>query len=445
MQIHSCVERVGSNLSNRKSRKDTRMTKYVTMHRPERRFSFWQRTLTVFLLALIVLITALAMIYSRTFPLESQELGNQEREIDAITTPLSAFGPTLQATEQTNEAAANNPAVSAAPTVTTAGSRLFRAPAASIAGTTATANGPMAADGGSASNTTTDTTATSNSNPGAVDTGTAGDAANLDERPELLRDLRLSEQALEEAEPRAAIDLLLALRNNYPTFRPAEVTTRLYSAYLALGDQAMRREARSEAMGFYNQAGQLEVADSSALQRRRDAIARLYPALLTGQQAAAAIPTTAAIPTAAIEGPAVAAPTATSPAVAAPAGSVGEPVGATATPTPVAPIQIQVAPLCPDDHIALSAPTVRALVSGTVAVVGSVRLEDLWFYKLEWAPAGSDEFAYFGGGSNSVQNGVLGRLNTTDLPNGEQVIRVTVVDQTGNYPPPCDVPIVVEN
>ena len=68
-----------------------------------------------------------------------------------------------------------------------------------------------------------------------------------------------------------------------------------------------------------------------------------------------------------------------------------------------------------------------------------------WFYKLEWAPAGSETFAYFAGSRLAVTSGWLGTLDTTTLLNGDYVIRLTVVDLTGNYPPPCDVGVRVEN
>jgi hypothetical protein len=44
-----------------------------------------------------------------------------------------------------------------------------------------------------------------------------------------------------------------------------------------------------------------------------------------------------------------------------------------------------------------------------------------------------------------VSGGVLGNIDTTVLVNGEYTIRLTVVDQVGNFPPPCDVTVVVQN
>ncbi|MCB0065273.1 MAG: hypothetical protein KDE19_24280, partial [Caldilineaceae bacterium] len=208
-----------------------------------------------------------------------------------------------------------------------------------------------------------------------------------------------------------------------------------YEAYLALGDQAMRREARSEAVGYYNQAGSMAVAEQTGLLRRREAIARLFPNLR-------ALPQTEAQ-----TGPEITAPVAIDVEIATPTALpvVSTQAETDPTPMPVPPTVIAVAPVCPDDHIALTAPTVNAQVRGSVAVVGSVKLEELWYYKLEWAAAGSSDFAYFGGAERTVENNVLGRLDTTALPDGDYLIRVTVVDQTGNYPPPCEVAVTVAN
>jgi hypothetical protein len=64
---------------------------------------------------------------------------------------------------------------------------------------------------------------------------------------------------------------------------------------------------------------------------------------------------------------------------------------------------------------------------------------------VEWAAKGSSTFAYFGGNTNPVQNGYLANLDTRTLPNGEYILRVTVVDQTGNYPEPCEVSVRIAN
>jgi len=44
-----------------------------------------------------------------------------------------------------------------------------------------------------------------------------------------------------------------------------------------------------------------------------------------------------------------------------------------------------------------------------------------------------------------VLGGQLEELDTTALPNGVYWLQLTVVDQTGNFPPPCRVRIVIQN
>lgn len=54
-------------------------------------------------------------------------------------------------------------------------------------------------------------------------------------------------------------------------------------------------------------------------------------------------------------------------------------------------------------------------------------------------------FAHFGSGQVQLVDGALGVFDTTLLPNGEYTIRLIVVDQAGNFVPPCDVTVRVQN
>ena len=67
------------------------------------------------------------------------------------------------------------------------------------------------------------------------------------------------------------------------------------------------------------------------------------------------------------------------------------------------------------------------------------------YYKLEFgAGTNPSVWSYFDGGENPVQGGRLGSLNAETLPPGTYSIRVVVVDNTGNYPPPCQTTIKVK-
>ena len=199
------------------------------------------------------------------------------------------------------------------------------------------------------------------------------------------------------------------------------MTALLYRAYLAVGDLTMRDGEQSKALDYYERANQLAVSDKTALARRQQAIARF-------------LSTTAAtaVPTIVVE------------EETSPTGSVA-PI-ATPLPTVAAVAQIVRIPVqCPDEHIAITAPAATEVLSGYTTVMGSVTLDDLWFYKVEWATAGSTEFSYFAGQGQAISNGALGTLDTRILANGDYLLRVTVVDDTGNYPPPCDIPVTIQN
>lgn len=122
----------------------------------------------------------------------------------------------------------------------------------------------------------------------------------------------------------------------------------------------------------------------------------------------------------------------------------------TETPTPEPPTpepQVFASPSCADARSVISGLGMGQAVSGAVTIGGSATFDNFQYYKLEYAPGANagGGFVYFDGRSVPVEGGALGTLNTAVLPNGEYTIRLTVVDQTGNYAPPCDVSIVIQN
>jgi transcriptional regulator with XRE-family HTH domain len=114
----------------------------------------------------------------------------------------------------------------------------------------------------------------------------------------------------------------------------------------------------------------------------------------------------------------------------------------TATPLPAV-----VAPSCPDSRSVITAPGVNQVVAGAVAIEGRAVHEAFQYYKLEFAPGANAEngFVYFDGGQSPVESGRLGTFGSTGVPNGVYTIQLTVVDQTGNYPPQCRVTVTVQN
>ena len=92
-------------------------------------------------------------------------------------------------------------------------------------------------------------------------------------------------------------------------------------------------------------------------------------------------------------------------------------------------------------------------VSGVVEIRGSANIEGFQFYKVEFRAISLKLSGYtdmFSGGSvdemhrTPVVDGVLEAWDTDALPEGSYLLILTVVDNTGNYPPPCAVRVVLE-
>lgn len=119
---------------------------------------------------------------------------------------------------------------------------------------------------------------------------------------------------------------------------------------------------------------------------------------------------------------------------------------ATATPEPE---PVIVAPSCPDARSLIIAPGVGQTVSGMVNILGTATHENFQYYKVEYA-SGTDvdpnsDFAYLGGERVQVTGSVLASFDSAEFDNGAYTLKLTVVDNLGNFPPPCTVSIVVAN
>jgi hypothetical protein len=116
----------------------------------------------------------------------------------------------------------------------------------------------------------------------------------------------------------------------------------------------------------------------------------------------------------------------------------------TATPVPA---PIVVAPDCPDQRALLIRPGQNEVVSGDLNIIGSATHESFQFFKVEAALGANatDGWQHMGGGNAPVVSGFLTTINTRLLSNGTWTLRLVVVDLTGNFPPPCQVTVTVQN
>ncbi len=116
----------------------------------------------------------------------------------------------------------------------------------------------------------------------------------------------------------------------------------------------------------------------------------------------------------------------------------------TATPVPAPVIS---APSCPDQRSLLIRPGDNEVVSGELNIIGSATHENFQYYKIEAAPGAnaSGGWQHVGDGTVPVVSNFLTTINTRNLTNGPWTLRLVVVDMTGNFPPPCQVTVTVQN
>lgn len=84
-------------------------------------------------------------------------------------------------------------------------------------------------------------------------------------------------------------------------------------------------------------------------------------------------------------------------------------------------------------------------LSGVVQAHGTAKIDNFWYYKLEYRKDGLDNWHYITGAETEVENGALGEWDTRTVPDGNYTYRLVIVDRTGNYPPPCEIPVRVDN
>ena len=105
-------------------------------------------------------------------------------------------------------------------------------------------------------------------------------------------------------------------------------------------------------------------------------------------------------------------------------------------------------PSCPNPNVRITSPGTNQVVQGNVAVRGTANIAEFQYYKVEVGPGSNPkdhEWTVIGTLHESpVSGGVLETFNSGAYPAGTYTLRLVVVDQTGNYPPPCRVTVTVQ-
>jgi LysM repeat protein len=111
-------------------------------------------------------------------------------------------------------------------------------------------------------------------------------------------------------------------------------------------------------------------------------------------------------------------------------------------PTPIALFGVNIRN-CSDPQRRMINVTPDGRLSGVFSIIGTAQHENFQFYKVEIRLDGSDRWQNLITRSTPVEGGVLAELNTALFPSDIYWLRLTVVDQTGNYPPPCEVRVIL--
>jgi hypothetical protein len=103
---------------------------------------------------------------------------------------------------------------------------------------------------------------------------------------------------------------------------------------------------------------------------------------------------------------------------------------------------------CPAPNVCITSPGVNQVVQGNIPVRGTATIADFQYYKVEVGPGSNpadNEWTVVGSLHQSpVSGGVLETFNGSAYPPGTYTLRLVVVDQTGNYPPPCRITVIVQ-
>jgi hypothetical protein len=100
---------------------------------------------------------------------------------------------------------------------------------------------------------------------------------------------------------------------------------------------------------------------------------------------------------------------------------------------------------CIPDQVMITAPEPGTDVSGTVEIMGTASTPNFGFFKYEFAPRGSQNWATISAGREPKRNEVLGPWNTTSLTNGDYFLRLVITDNVGVSLEPCVIAIRVAN
>jgi hypothetical protein len=142
-------------------------------------------------------------------------------------------------------------------------------------------------------------------------------------------------------------------------------------------------------------------------------------------------------------------PTATLDILATPTVTLPAGLGSPQTPTPAdAGLPTQGAPItegCTSGQIEWIYPKAGDSLAQSVELKGTVNVPNLGFFKYEYTQSGSDTWTTIAAGNSPLVNGTIGFWNTVQLPAGDYLLRLVVVDNQNTFFPACVVSVRIAN
>lgn len=100
---------------------------------------------------------------------------------------------------------------------------------------------------------------------------------------------------------------------------------------------------------------------------------------------------------------------------------------------------------CQPEKIMITAPKSGEIINGTVMLTGTASVSNFGFYKYEFAPLGTTNWATISAGNKTVKSGDLGPWDTTALANGDYYLQLVIIDNVGKTLEPCVIAVRVLN
>ena len=90
----------------------------------------------------------------------------------------------------------------------------------------------------------------------------------------------------------------------------------------------------------------------------------------------------------------------------------------------------------------ITAPQHGQVVTGVITLFGTATVPNFQYYRIEVRPDFSNVYNFYDRIETPVENNALAQINTDLFDDGLHWVRLTVVDNTGNFPEPCAIPLI---